>query len=189
MDTLKDSQIQPTTTTTNFFTREMAQAMAHKIIRALKNDDTELTELEKLKLPDYTSDMVKNLTRQDLTHFRRRDEFPLGGLLGMMSKLQADVGHVWPQVATLFIDVSVSRAVSAAENDDEVGFYIYQRLIHDLYPLMDVDPDDPENCKFRPIPFETTVVLFALKEHESARRMDVGPWDDDERYYSDCEYM
>ena len=102
---------------------------------------------------------------------------------------------MWPQVATFFIDVSVSKAVSAAENDDEEGFRIYQRLIHDLYPLMDVDPDDPENCIFKPIPFETTAVLFALMEHESARPVEQGcdgrgPWDnDDGRYYSDCEYM
>ena len=86
----------------------------------------------------------------------------------MMSRLQSDQGHVWPQLATLFADVSVSKAVSAAENDDEDGFCIYERLIHDLYPLMDVDPDDPENCKFKPVPFETTVVLFALMKHENA---------------------
>jgi hypothetical protein len=142
--------------------------MTEAIINALKNDPPELTELAKLKLPDYTSNLVKALTRQDLTHFRRRDDLSLGELLNMMSKLQEDVGHVWPQVATLFMDVSVSKAVSAAENDDEKGFCIYQRLIHDFCPLMDVDPDDPENCKFKPIPFETTAVLFALMEHESA---------------------
>ena len=140
-----------------------------EIINALKNDPPELTELATLKLPDYASKMVKHLTRNDLTHFRRRDDdISLVALLSMMSRLQSDQGHVWPQLATLFADVSVSKAVSAAENDDEDGFCIYERLIHDLYQLMDVDPDDPENCKFKPVPFETTAVLFALMKHENA---------------------
>ena len=139
-----------------------------EIINALKNDPPELTELATLKLPDYASKMVKHLTRNDLTHFRRRDDdISLVALLSMMSRLQSDQGHVWPQLATLFADVSVSKAVSAAENDDEDGFCIYERIIHDFFPLMDC-AKKKENCKFKPIPFESIIALFALIDYESA---------------------
>ncbi len=126
-----------------------------------------MTELATLKLPDYASEMVKHLTRTGVTNFRRRDDISLGALLSMMSKLQAMEGHVWPQVASLFADVSLSKAVSAAENDDEDGFCIYERIIHDFFPLMDC-AKKKENCKFKPIPFESIIALFALIDYESA---------------------
>lgn len=138
------------------------------IITALKNDHPpELTELATLKLPDYASEMVKHLTRTGVTNFHRRDDIFLGALLSMMSRLQSDQGHVWPQVASLFVDVSVSKAVSAAEKDDEAEFCIYQRIIHDFYPLMD-DAEQEDNCRFKPIQFESIIVLFSLFAHENA---------------------
>ena len=138
------------------------------IITVLKKPRLEpLTELATLKLPDYASEMVKHLTRKGLTNFRRRDDISVGALLSMMSKLQAMEGHVWPQVASLFVDVSLSKAVSAAENDDEEEFCIYQRIIHDFFPLMDC-AKKKENCKFKRIPFESIITLFALIDYESA---------------------
>ena len=138
------------------------------IVTVLKNDPPEhVTELATLKLPDYAGEMVKHLTRTGVTNFRRRDDISLGALLSMMSKLQAMEGHVWPQVASLFVDVSLSKAVSAAENDDEEEFCIYQRIIHDFFPLMDC-AKKKENCKFKPIPFESIIALFALIDYESA---------------------
>ena len=139
------------------------------IITVLKNDPPKhMTELATLKLPDYASEMVKHLTRTGVvTDFRRRDDISVVALLSMMSKLQAMEGHVWPQVATLFMDVSLSKAVSAAENDDEEEFSIYQRVIHDFFPLMDC-AKKKENCKFKPIPFESIIALFALIDYEYA---------------------
>jgi hypothetical protein len=138
------------------------------IITVLKKPRLEpLTELATLNLPDYASEMVKHLTRTGVTNFRRRDDISVGALLSMMSKLQAMEGHVWPQVASLFVDVSLSKAVSAAENDDEEEFCIYQRIIHDFFPLMDC-AKKKENCKFKSIPFESIITLFALIDYESA---------------------
>jgi hypothetical protein len=80
----------------------------------------------------------------------------------MMSQLQDDQGHVWEELATFFIDVSLSHAVRAAERDERENFAVLQRLIDDLYPLMDC-AEDPDNCKFQPVPFETVAVLLALE--------------------------
>lgn len=139
------------------------------IITVLKKPRLEpLTELATLKLPDYASEMVKHLTRTGVvTDFRRRDDISVVALLSMMSKLQAMEGHVWPQVADLFVDLSLSKAVSAAENDDEEEFRIYQRIIDAFFPLMDC-AKKKENCKFKPIPFESIIALFALIDYESA---------------------
>ena len=138
------------------------------IITVLKNDPPKhMTELATLKLPDYASEMLKHLGRQGLTHFRRRDDISVVALLSMMSKLQAMEGHVWPQVASLFVDASLSKAVSAAENDNEEEFRIYERIINVFFPLMDC-AKKKENCKFKPIPFESIIALFALIDYESA---------------------
>lgn len=141
------------------------QSNLQAIITVLKNDPSKhMTELATLNLPDFTREMLKHLKRQGLTHFRRRDDISVVALLSMMSKLQAMEGHVWPQVATLFMDASLSKAVSAAENDNEEEFCLYQRIIHDFFPLM----EKKENCKFKPIPFESIITLFALIDYESA---------------------
>ena len=138
------------------------------IITVLKKPRPEpLTELATLKLPDYASKMVKHLTRAGVTDFCRRDDISGVALLSMMSKLQAMEGHVWPQVADLFVDLSLSKAVSAAENDNEEEFCLYQRIIHDFFPLMDCAKKE-ENCKFKPIPFESIFALFALIDYEYA---------------------
>jgi hypothetical protein len=135
------------------------------IIEALKApypSPEELTELASLDLPQYTEGFVKSLTRVGLTHFPRRDSLSLVALLSMMSQLQDDQGYVWEALATFFIDVSVSHAVRAAERGERENFAVFQRLIHDLYPLMDC-AEDPDNCKFKPVPFETVAVLLALE--------------------------
>lgn len=139
------------------------------IITVLKKPRPEpLTELATLKLPDYASEMVKHLTRTGVvTDFRRRDDISVVALLSMMSKLQAMEGHVWPQVADLFVDLSLSKAVSAAENDDEEEFRIYQHIIDVFFPLMNC-AKKKENCKFKPIPFESIITLFALIDYEYA---------------------
>lgn len=138
------------------------------IITVLKKPRPEpLTELATLKLPDYASEMVKHLTRTGVTDFCRRDDISVVALLSMMSKLQAMEGHVWPQVADLFVDLSLSKAVSAAENDDEEEFRIYQHIIDVFFPLMNC-AKKKENCKFKPIPFESIITLFALIDYEYA---------------------
>lgn len=139
------------------------------IITVLKKPRPEpLTELATLKLPDYASEMVNYcLTRAGVTDFCRRDDISVVALLSMMSKLQAMEGHVWPQVADLFVDLSLSKAVSAAENDDEEEFRIYQHIIDVFFPLMNC-AKKKENCKFEPIPFESIITLFALIDYESA---------------------
>lgn len=145
------------------------QGNLQAIITVLKKPRPEpLTELATLKLPDYASEMVKHLTRTGVvTDFRRRDDISVVALLSMMSKLQAMEGHVWPQVADLFVDLSLSKAVSAAENDDEEEFRIYQHIIDVFFPLMNC-AKKKENCKFKPIPFESIITLFALIDYEYA---------------------
>lgn len=144
------------------------QSNLQAIITVLKKPrDEPLTELDTLNLPDFTTEMLKHLGRQGLTHFSRRDDISVVALLSMMSKLQADEGHVWPQVATLFMDVSLSKAVSAAENDNEEEFCLYQRIIYAFFPLMDC-AKKKKNCKFKPIPFESIITLFALIDYEYA---------------------
>lgn len=145
------------------------QGNLQAIITVLKKPRPEpLTELATLKLPDYASEMVKHLTRTGVvTDFCRRDDISVVALLSMMSKLQAMEGHVWPQVADLFVDLSLSKAVSAAENDDEEEFRIYQHIIDVFFPLMNC-AKKKENCKFKPIPFESIITLFALIDYEYA---------------------
>lgn len=126
-------------------------------------NDPKLTELASLDLPHYTENMVKHLTRIGLTHFRRRDSLSLVTLLSLMSQLQEDRGYVWADLTTFFLDVSVSHAVKAAERGDDSNFAMFERLIHDFFPLMDC-AEDRENCKFKAVPFETVATLLALEK-------------------------
>jgi hypothetical protein len=52
--------------------------------------------------------------------------------------------------------------VRAAERDERENFAVFQRLIHDLLPLMDCAEND-HDCKFKAVPFETVAVLLALE--------------------------
>ena len=132
------------------------------ILEAFKASSPELTDLASLNLPPYANDMVKHLTRTGLTHFRRRDSLSLPVLLSMMSQLQDDQWYVWEDLTVFFIDVSLSHAVRAAERDERENFAVFQRLIHDMFPLMGC-AEDPADCKFSPVPFETVAVLLALE--------------------------
>lgn len=132
------------------------------ILEAFKASSPELTNLASLKLPPYANDMVEHLTRIGLTHFRRRDSLSLPTLLSMMSQLQDDQGYVWEDLTVFFVDVSLSHAVRAAERDERENFAVFQRLIHDLLPLMDCAEND-HDCKFKAVPFETVAVLLALE--------------------------
>jgi len=76
-----------------------------------------------------------------------------------MSNLQEKEGSVWPQIAMLFADLSISKAVSAAESGDEYEFSVFQRVIHDLFPLKDTSIDIEDNCKFNT---KTGVALILL---------------------------
>jgi len=80
----------------------------------------------------------------------------------MMSQLQDDQGYVWEDLTVFFVDVCLSHAVRAAERDERENFAVFQRLIHDLLPLMDCAEND-HDCKFKAVPFETVAVLLALE--------------------------
>lgn len=134
------------------------------ILEAFQASSPELTKLASIDLPQYTEDLVKCLTRQGLTHFRRRDSLSLAVLLSMMSQLQENQGYVWEDLVVFFIDVSLSHAVRAAERDERENFALFQRLLRDLYPLMGCAEEDPDKCKFQPVPFETVSVLLALED-------------------------
>lgn len=134
------------------------------IIEAIEEQkNAEITELESLTLPSYASAMVKSLTRNEITHFKRCGRgLSVSKLIATMSSHHKKEGSRWPELASLFADLCISKAVEAAESDKEYNykFSVYTKVIDDLWQLThNTESDKNDNCV---IPLESLSVLVSL---------------------------
>lgn len=137
------------------------------IIEAIEEQkNAEITALESLTLPSYASAMMKSLTRNEITHFRRCGRgLSLSKLIATMSGHHKKEGSTWPELATLFTDLCITKAVEAAESDEEYNykFSVYTKVIDDLWQLMhNTGSDKNDNCVVKHVPFESLSVLVSL---------------------------